>query len=116
MLAAGTQLASAAASAALTSDRAHPKATRKLHDFAFIVGGSLHAAALGGLVGALGYAGLRSRELPHNLSVGCLAVAPIGMLAPLTLAAKPLMPAIPIGRLSALIVSGIAGARMSRSA
>jgi hypothetical protein len=68
---------------------------------------------LGVLTGVLGLAGLRSGELPRPLSVASLASAPVNILGPLTLAAKPTMMALPIGHAAALVVSGIAGVRLS---
>jgi hypothetical protein len=46
--------------------------------------------------------------------VASLAVAPLGILSPLSLAAERTMPIIPIGRFSALLVSGIASVGLSR--
>lgn len=74
----------------------------RLTRLAFLLGGPVHVA------------GLRSGELPRPLSLASLAVAPLGILAPLSLAAERAMPIIPLGRFSALIIIGIAGVGLSR--
>ena len=113
-VAAATQAVSAGAIAALTREQRDPTRIHRLSRLAFLLGGPIHAAGLGVLVGSLGLAGLRTRELPRPLSVAGLAVAPLGVLSPLSLAAERAMPVIPIGRFSALLVSGIAGVGLSR--
>jgi hypothetical protein len=112
--AAATQAASALVSMALTREENDLTRVKKLHRVAFLTGGAVHGVGLGVLAGALGLAGLRSGELPRKLSISSLAVAPAGILSPLGLVSRPTMAVIPAGRFSALIVSGIAGARLSR--
>jgi hypothetical protein len=64
------------------------------------------------LVGSLGLAGLRSGELPRPLAVAGVASAGAAVVSPASLVAQPAMVVIPLGRFSALAVSGIAGARL----
>lgn len=133
-----TLAASAFISAALTYDQPDRTMIRMWHNTAFVAGGPLHTVGLGVLVGALGLAGLRSRELPRSLAVACLVAAPLAILSPLALAAQPTRngqtlnpmvsspasplsvttnPAlllIPSGRFSALILIGIAGIWLAR--
>jgi hypothetical protein len=80
----------------------------------FVTGGPVHGVGLGLLIGSLGVAGLRTRELPPRLSKAAVASSVVGALSPLALVAKPGIAFIPLGRLSALIISGIAGVRLSR--
>jgi hypothetical protein len=82
----------------------------------FVTGGPVHGVGLGLLVGALGRAGLRTRELPPSLSKAALRSAAAGALSPLALVAKPAIVFVPLGRVSALLVSGIAGIRLARGA
>lgn len=111
-----TLVTSALTSASLTREQPDVETIHKLHNRAFILGGPLHGAGLGILMGVLGLAGLRSGELPRKLSIACLSIAPVGIASPLSLALKPAMPVIPIGRFSALLLSAIAGFRLSRQA
>jgi hypothetical protein len=113
-LAVATQTVSAAASAALTRGRNDLARTGRLRQVAFLSGGPAHGVGLGVLTGVLGLAGLRSGELGRPLAVASLAFAPVNILGPLTLAAKPTMVALPIGHAAALVVSGIAGVRLAR--
>jgi hypothetical protein len=71
-------------------------------------------AGFGLLVGALALAGLRTGELPRPVAVAGLASAAAGLLSPLYFVAPPAAWFIPAGRMSGLVVSGIAGARLSR--
>jgi hypothetical protein len=109
-----TQAVSAGASAALTRKENDLPTTTRLRQVAFLSGGPVHGVGLGVLTGALGLAGLRSGELGRPLAVASLASAPVNMLGPLTLLAKPTMVALPIGHAGALVVSGIAGVRLAR--
>ena len=81
-----------------------------------MTGGPVHGMGLGVLVGALGLAGLRSGDLPRGLSKIALASSTAGALSPLALVARPGLVLIPLGRLSALAIIGIAGARLARPA
>lgn len=109
--------ASALASAALTGSRGERESSaRSLHRLAFLAGGPVHGVGLGLLVGSLGLAGLRTGELPRSLAFAGLASAIAGVLSPVSLAAKPAMAVIPLGRFSALLVCGIVGARLGRRA
>jgi hypothetical protein len=115
-LAAGSLATSAACAAALTGRRGQQDASATaLHRRAFIAGGPVHGAGFGALVGALGLAGLRTGELPRPLAIAGLASAAAGLLSPLYLVTERAALLIPAGRISGLIVSGIAGAQLSRN-
>jgi len=86
-----------------------------LHRRAFVAGGPVHGAGFGVLVGALGLAGLRTGALPRPLAITALASAAAGLLSPLYFVMEPAAWFIPAGRFSGLLVSGIAGARLSCS-
>jgi hypothetical protein len=109
-----TQTAAALASAAATRKGNDQATTRRWREVLFYAGGPAHGVGLGLLTGVLGLAGLRSGELPRPLSVAALAVAPVNLLGPLTLLAKPTMVALPIGHTLGLVVNGIAGGLLSR--
>jgi hypothetical protein len=112
-LAAASLATSALLSAALTGRRGEQEAdAAALHQLMFAVGGPVHGAGFGLLVGSLGMAGLRTGELPRPLAIAGLASAAAGLLSPLYFVAKPAAWLIPVGRLSGLLVSGIAGARL----
>lgn len=113
-LAAATLATSALASAALTRERSDLTRVRNLHTLAFLAGGPTHNVGLGVLTGVVGVAGLATGALPSMLCRACLAVAPLGILSPLSLAAKPAMAVIPLARFPALILGGIAGAMLAR--
>jgi hypothetical protein len=81
---------------------------------AFIAGGVVHGVGFGVLVGALGLAGLRTRELPRPLAATALASASASLLSPLYFVAEPAGWFIPVGRFSGLIVTGVAGVRLAR--
>jgi hypothetical protein len=82
----------------------------------FAAGGPVHSAGFGVLVGSFGLAGLRTGELPRPLALAGLASAAAGLLSLLYFAAEPAAWFIPAGRFSGLLVSGIAGVRLSRHA
>jgi len=86
-----------------------------LYRLMFVTGGPVHGVGLGLMVGALGLAGLRTKALPSRLSKAALASSVAGALSPLALVRKPGLVFIPLGRLSALAVIGIAGARLARA-
>jgi hypothetical protein len=114
--AAATSLAaSAGLSFALTrgAGRRNADAVR-LHRRLYLAGGPLHTAAFGGLVGCLSLAARRSGRLPRALSTAGLASATAAILSPLALLEEPLVLLIPAGRMTGLIVTAIAGARLSR--
>jgi len=114
-LAAASLAASAACAAALTGRRGQQDASATaLHSRGFIAGGPVHGAGFGALVGALSLAGLRTGELPRPLAVTGLASAAAGLMSPLCLVTERAAVLIPAGRVTGLIVSGIAGARLSR--
>jgi hypothetical protein len=100
----------------LTTSRAQRDTdANELYRLMFLTGGPVHGVGLGLLVGSLGLAGVRTRELPGRLSRAALASSVAGALSPLALIGKPGLVFIPLGRLSALAVSGIAGVRLARA-
>jgi len=109
-----TQAVAAVASAALTRPQNELETTGRLRQLLFLSGGPAHGVGLGVLTGVLGLAGLRSGALGRPLAVASLASAPVNILGPLTLAAKPTMVALPIGHAAALVISGFAGVRLAR--
>lgn len=112
-LAATSLAASALSTIALTTSRAKRDSDADaLYRLMFVTGGPVHGVGLGLLAGALGLSGLRTGELPPRLSKAALASSAMGALSPLALAAKPGIVFIPLGRLSALAVCGIAGVRL----
>jgi hypothetical protein len=114
-VAAASLAASALCTVTLTTSRAKRDADADaLYRLMFVAGGPVHGVGLGLLIGSLGVAGLRTRELPPRLSKAAVASSVVGALSPLALVAKPGIALIPLGRLSALIISGIAGVRLSR--
>jgi hypothetical protein len=113
--AAASLVVSAVASAALTGSPGEREGSaRALHRLVFAAGGPVHTAAFGVLVGSLAVAGLRSGALPRPLAVAGLAAAAAGLLSPLTFVAAPAAVLIPAGRVTGLVVSAIAGARLAR--
>ena len=114
-LAAASLATSALCAAALTGRRGEQDASAvALHRRGFIAGGPAHGVGFWVLVGALGLAGLRTGELPRPLAISGLASAAAGLLSPLYFVAEPAGLFIPAGRFSGLLVSGIAGVRLSR--
>jgi hypothetical protein len=107
--------ASALTAAALTADRSDdPQRAVSLARRAFLAGGPIHGVGFGLLIGVLGLAGLRTRELPRPVALTALASVAPNLLGPLYLLAEPAGWFIPAGRFPGLIVAGIAGARLSR--
>jgi hypothetical protein len=105
---------SGALTAALTTERADSdERAVALHRRAFLAGGVVHGAGFGLLVGALGIAGRRAGVLPPGVGRMAVGSAVAGLLAPLYLVAEPAAWFIPLGRFSGLVVSAIAGVRMS---
>ncbi|QYJ15568.1 hypothetical protein Rxycam_01392 [Rubrobacter xylanophilus DSM 9941] len=80
----------------------------------FAFGGPIHGVGFGVLTGALSLAGLRTGELPRPVAIIGLASAASGVLSPLYFLKEQAGWLIPIGRFSGLVVSGIAGVRLSR--
>jgi hypothetical protein len=114
-IAAAALAASAGCAAALTgSPGRQDTSAAALHRSGFIAGGPVHGAGFGALVGALSLAGRRTGELPRPLVIAGLASAAAGLLSPLYLVSERAALVIPAGRVSGLIISGIAGARLSR--
>jgi hypothetical protein len=114
-LAAASLATSAACAAALTGRRGQDDArATALHSRGFLAGGPVHGAGFGALVGALSLAGLRTGELPRPLAIAGLASAVAGLLSPLYFVTERAALLIPAGRVTGLIVSGIAGVRLSR--
>jgi hypothetical protein len=114
-LAAASLATSALCAAALTAHRGEEDAhTASLHRLLFAAGGPMHGAGFGLLVGSLGLAGLRTGELPVPLVITGLASAAAGLLSPLYFVWEPAAWLIPAGRFPGLVVSAIAGARLSR--
>jgi hypothetical protein len=66
------------------------------------------------LTGALALAGLRTGELPRPLAIPGLVSAASALLSPLYFVKETAGWFIPVGRFSGLLVSGIAGVRLSR--
>jgi hypothetical protein len=109
--------ASAVIAGALTTDRSDdPDRAVHLARRAFLAGGPIHGVGFGLLIGALGLAGLRTRELPRPVALTALASVPPNLLGPLYLLAEPAGWFIPAGRFPGLIAAGIAGGRLSRRA
>jgi hypothetical protein len=107
---------SAACAAALTGRRGHDDVSATaLHNRGFIAGGPVHGASFGALVGALSLAGLHTGELPRALAITGLASAAAGLLSPLYFLTERAALLIPAGRVTGLIVSGIAGTRLGRA-
>ncbi len=114
-LAAASLVTSALGTLTLTSRWARRDSNaNELYRLMFVTGGPVHGIGLGLLVGSLGLAGLRTGELPRRLSQAALASSAAGALSPLALVGKPGLLFIPLGRLSALGVSGIAGVRLAQ--
>jgi hypothetical protein len=114
-LAAASLATSAACAAALTGRRGRKDASAvALHRRGFIAGGPVHGVGFGVLVGALSLAGMQTGELPRALAVVGLASAAAGVLSPLYFVTERAALLIPAGRVTGLIVSGIAGVRLSR--
>jgi hypothetical protein len=113
-VAAASLAASALTSLALTRPTRRSNASvAALHRRVFIAGGPVHTAAFGVLVGCLALAGRRTGRLPKALTTAGLASGCAGALSPLGLVVEPAVLLIPAGRVSGLVVSGIAGARLS---
>jgi hypothetical protein len=66
------------------------------------------------LTGVLALAGLRTGELPRPVAITGLVSAAAGLLSPLYFVWEPAGWLIPAGRFPGLLVSGIAGTRLSR--
>lgn len=106
---------SAVLTAALTTDRAESDDRAiAMHRRAFLAGGVAHGVGYGVLVGALGVAGRRTGVLPPVLARIAAGSALAGLLSPLYLLAEPAAWVIPVGRFSGLVVTTVAGVRMSR--
>jgi hypothetical protein len=113
-LAAASLATSALLSEALTGRRGEQESSAAaLHRLMFVAGGPVHGAGFGVLVGSLGLAGLRTTGLPRPLLLAGLASAAVGSLSPLYFVAEPAAWFIPAGGFSGLLVSGIAGVRLS---
>ena len=111
-LAATSLATSALLTATLTTEAAkRPSRAEALYRLMFATGGPVHGVGLGLLVGSLG---LATGEIPPRLSKAALAAAAAGVLSPLALVGKAGLVFIPLGRLSALLVSGIAGIWLAR--
>jgi hypothetical protein len=115
-LAAASLATSALTTITLTTHRAErDRDAEAPYRLMFVTGGPVHGIGLALLVGSLGLAGLRTNQLPRRLSKAALASSAAGALSPLALVAKPGLAFIPLGRLSALAVSGVAGVRLARA-
>jgi mannose-6-phosphate isomerase-like protein (cupin superfamily) len=114
-IAAASLAASALASLALTGHRGRSDATAvALHRRAFLAGGPVHTAALSVFVGCLSLAGRQTGRLSGVLANAGLASAAAGVLSPLSAVYEPAVWLIPAGRVSGLIVCGVAGAQLAR--
>lgn len=80
---------------------------------AFAAGGPIHGVGFGVLTGVVALAGLRTGELPRPATMGLVSAAS-GLLSPLYFVKEQAGWLIPVGRFSGLLVSGIAGVRLSR--
>jgi mannose-6-phosphate isomerase-like protein (cupin superfamily) len=115
-LATASLAGSALTALALTGRAGHNRARMLvLHRRVFVLGGPLHTAAFGALVGCLSIAGHRTGRLPRPLTIAGLASAATGTLSPLGLVVPSAALLIPAGRISGLAICGIAGARLSQS-
>lgn len=109
-----TLVASALASAALTSGPGRDQVgAARLHRLVFLTGGAAHNVGLGLLVSSLGRTGAHTGDLPASLTRAAAVSSTVALLSPLSLAAPPTMAAIPAGRFSSLLVSGLSGPRIS---
>ncbi len=109
-----TLVASALASAALTSGPGRDQVSAaRLHRLVFLTGGAAHNVGLGLLVSSLGRTGAHTGDLPASLTRAAAVSSTVALLSPLSLAAPPTMAAIPAGRFSSLLVSGLSGPRIS---
>jgi hypothetical protein len=113
---AAASLATSAVCAAALAGRRGDDDTRAvaLARRAFLAGGPTHGFGFGLLVGALGLAGRRTGELPRPLALTGLIAAIPNLLSPLYLVAEPAGWFIPAGRFPGLVVSAVAGVRLSR--
>jgi len=115
-LATATLAGSALTALALTGRAGRRRATMlALHRRVFLLGGPLHTAAFGLLVGCLSVAGRRTGRLPRPLTTAGLASAAAATLSPLALVVDRAMLLIPAGRITGLAVCGIAGRILSQS-
>lgn len=80
----------------------------------FAAGGPIHGVGFGVLTGVLSLAGLRTGELPRPVAIAGLVSAASSLLSPLYFVKEQAGWFIPVGRFSGLLVSGIAGVRLSR--
>jgi hypothetical protein len=114
---ASTSLAvSALTTVALTTHHAQrEESADALYRLMFVTGGPLHGVGLGLMVGALGGAGLRTGQLSPTVSKAALGSSAAGALSPLALVGPPGILFVPLGRLSALLIIGIAGVRLART-
>ena len=104
----GLTAASLTGRASEDPDRAVAAARR-----AFLAGGPIHGVGLGLLMGALGFAGARTGELPRPLATAALVTAAVNPLGTLYLVAEPAGWFIPAGRFPALIITGISAVRLA---
>jgi hypothetical protein len=112
-----TLTASALTSLELTRGAAdQPESAMKLGRRVFVAGGPMHGPAIGLLMGALGVAGLRTKALPKWLSWFALGTAAAGLLAPASLKVERAVLLVPASRFPGLLISGIAGWKLSRQA
>ena len=115
-LATASLATSALTTVTLTTTRADQDSSADaLYRVMFVTGGPVHGIGLGLLIGSLGLAGLRTSELPSRLSKAALASSVAGALSPLALVGKPGLLFIPLGRLSALAITGVAGVRLAQA-
>jgi hypothetical protein len=113
--AAGSLATSALLSLALTVGAKSEATEVALHRGVFLAGGPMHTASFGIFTGCLSLAGRRTGRLPDPLTTAGLAAGVAGMLSPLSLVIKPAVWFIPAGRMSGLVVTGVAGVLLSRS-
>jgi hypothetical protein len=113
-LAATSLAVSASTAGALTVGERDDRSVESLHRFLFLSGGAIHNVGLALLTGALGAAGLRSSTLPEPLNRAAIVAATAAAATPLTLGSIKGMAAIPLARVSCLVVMGIAGVKLAK--
>jgi hypothetical protein len=107
-------LATSAVTHAMLTGQKNDDDAARLARREFVAGGPVHGVGFGVLTGVLALAGLRTGELPRPAAVTGLVAAASGLLSPLYFVWEPAGWLIPAGRFPGLVVSGIAGVRLSR--
>ena len=109
-----TLVASALASAALTSGPGRDQVSAaRLHRLGLPDRRSGAQRRAGPAGEQPGRTGAHTGELPASLTRAAAVSSTVALLSPLSLAAPPTMAAIPAGRFSSLLVSGLSGPRIT---